>query len=204
MLEQCGVSITGHVKIVDVTTKEVLVDKMNAIHFENFSIALATSLSSGPLIAPTGNGFIYQMAFGNGGTSVSSTGVVTYNPPNVIGIAAQLYNQTYSKVVNNNFSADLDTINNNLVVNHIVGKKYSDIVVSCLLNFGEPTGQQAFDNTADFAGEYVFDEIGLQTINGQLLSHVIFNPFQKSLNRLVSVTYTLRCQTMNPVLKSNS
>lgn len=196
MLESFGIGIKGHIKIIDVVTQEILVDKDNQIHFENFSIALAQSLASGSLNAASSTGFIYSMGFGNGGTSVSSTGVVTYNPPNVIGIAASLYNQTYSKVVNNNFSADLDTINNNIVVNHIVGKAYSDLLISCRLNFGEPAGQDAFDNTSDYSGEYVFDELGILGTTGQLLTHVIFNPIQKSLNRLVDIDYSLRIQTL--------
>jgi hypothetical protein len=88
-----------------------------------------------------------------------------------------------------------------MTVLHTPGKVYSDIVVRCLLDYGEPAGQQAFDNSTNFAGEYVFDELGLKTWNGsvddlRLITHVIFHPVQKSLNRQIQIDYTLRIQTL--------
>jgi hypothetical protein len=41
-----GVHIEGHIKIFDPTTNEVFIDKRNAIHHENFSKALANSISN--------------------------------------------------------------------------------------------------------------------------------------------------------------
>ena len=55
-----SVKIQGHIKIFDPVSNEVFVDKRNAIHYENFSIALANSISN------AGKGFISEMAFGNG------------------------------------------------------------------------------------------------------------------------------------------
>ena len=81
------------------------------------------------------------------------------------------------------------------------GKVYTDILVSCLLDYGEPSGQQAFDNSTDFNGDFVFDELGLKTWNGsatelRLITHVIFHPVQKSLNRQIQIDYTVRIQTL--------
>jgi hypothetical protein len=46
----------------------------------------------------------------------------------------------------------------------------------------------------------VFDELGLRaystTGTGRLLTHVIFHPVQKSLNRLIQVDYTVRIQSL--------
>jgi len=190
--------IEGFVKIHDPNSGEVLVDKKNAIHYENISIAMAQTLSNRDL------GYIYLMAFGNGGSSVDPTGVITYLPPNTTGQNADLYNQTYQKVVDDNSAADTDPTNNKMTVLHTSGNLYTDILVSCLLDYGEPPTQQAFDNSTNFNGEYVFDELGLKSWNGsssnlRLITHVIFHPVQKSLNRQIQIDYTLRIQTLTNI-----
>ena len=68
--------IEGFVKIHDPVSGEVLVDKKNAIHYENMSVAMAQCLADRNL------GYIYQMAFGNCCSSFDPTGVITYLPPN--------------------------------------------------------------------------------------------------------------------------
>jgi hypothetical protein len=190
--------IEGFVKIYDPVTGEVLLDKKNAIHYENISLAMAQTLSDRNV------GYIYEMAFGNGGSSVDPTGVITYLPPNTTGQNADLYNQTYSKVVNDNSAANTDPENNRMTPLHVSGTVYSDILVTCLLDYGEPPEQQAFDNSTNFNGEFVFDELGLKTWNGavdnlRLITHVIFHPVQKSLNRQIQIDYTLRIQTLSNI-----
>ena len=190
--------IEGFVKITDPVTGEVLVDKKNAIHYENISVAMAQSLADRNL------GYIYQMAFGNGGSSVDPTGVITYLPPNTTGQNADLYNQTYQKVVDDNSAADTDPTNNKMTVLHTAGNVYTDILVTCLLDYGEPAEQQAFDNSTNFNGEFVFDELGLKAWNGaadnlRLITHGIFHPVQKSLNRQIQIDYTVRIQTLSNI-----
>ena len=187
--------IEGFVKIHDPKTGEILLDKKNAINYENISVCMANTLSDKT------TGFIYQMAFGNGGSAVDATGVITYLPPNTVGTNASLYNETYTKVVDQNNAANQDPGNNYMTVVHTPGQVYTDIIVTCLLDYGEPSGQQAFDNSTNFNGEYVFDELGLQCWNGSstdllLITHVIFHPVQKSLNRQIQIDYTLRIQTL--------
>lgn len=189
------VTVEGFLKIHDPQSGEIFVDKHNAIHYENMSIALAESLANKNI------GFIYAMAFGNGGSSVDPTGIITYLPPNVTGANADLYNQTYIKVVDGNSPANTDPTRNNLTVLHTSGKVYTDVLTSCLLDFGEPSGQQAFDNSTNFNGEFVFDELGLKSWEGSsdnlmLITHVIFHPVQKSLNRQIQIDYTVRIQTL--------
>ena len=196
MNQHLNLQIKGHVKITDALTGEILVDKDNSIHFENLSVAIAQSLGAGPLESSC-PGFIYTMNFGNGGTTVNSSGIVTYNPPNTVGATAQLYNQTYSKVVNNQFAADLDVTNNNITYNHVPGKAYSDVVIICRLDYGEPSNQLPFDNSNYIKSTYAFDELGLFSYSGQLLTHVIFSPLIKSLNRLIDIAYTLRVSTLS-------
>lgn len=192
---QIPAMIQGFVKIYDPVTQEVFVDKKNAIHYENISESMAQTLANKNL------GYIYQMAFGNGGSSVDPTGVITYLPPNTVGQNANLYNETYAKVVDDSSAANTDPSRNKLTVLHTPGNVYTDILVSCLLDYGEPPGQQAFDNSSNSDGEFVFDELGLKTWNGatdnlRLITHVIFHPVQKSLNRQIQIDYTVRIQTL--------
>ena len=189
-----GVHFEGHIKIFDPETKEVFIDKRNAIHYENMSIAMVQSLSN------QGQGTVYQMVFGTGGTTVDPTGLITYLTPNTIGVNSSLYNQTYKKVVDQNATENVDPVRNKMEVRHISGATYSDILISCLLDYGEPLDQQAFDNSVDMNGNFVFDELGLVSYNpngtGKLLTHVVFHPVQKSLNRLLQVDYTIRVQSL--------
>jgi len=133
--------VEGFLKIYDPNNGEIFVDKKNAINYENMSVAIADTLSS------RGYGEIYQMAFGNGGASVDQTGVITYLPPNVTGQNAALYNQTYAKIVDDTSVFNLDPTRNKMTVLHTTGTVYSDILVQCLLDYGEPAGQAAFDNS---------------------------------------------------------
>lgn len=191
--------IEGHIKIFDPQTGEIFVNKRNAIHYENMSIALAESLSN------SGQGYIYEMSFGNGGTTVDPTGIITYLTPNTVGTNSSLYNQTYTKVVDDRSAANLDPIRNKIETRHMTGTSYTDIVVSCLLDYGEPAEQEAFDNAADINNTYTFDELGLKgydpdnvpSLTGKLLTHVIFHPVQKSLNRLIQIDYTVRIQSLS-------
>lgn len=192
--ETGGFHFEGHIKIFDPSTKEVFIDKRNAIHYENMSVAMVQSLSN------QGQGTVYQMAFGSGGTIVDPTGLITYLTPNTIGVNSSLYNQTYVKVVDQNATENADPARNLMQIRHVSGATYSDILISCLLDYGEPLEQQAFDNSVDMNGNFVFDELGLISYNpsgtGKLLTHVVFHPVQKSLNRLLQIDYTIRVQSL--------
>ena len=192
--ETGGVHFEGHIKIFDPETNEVYIDKRNAIHYENMSVAMVQSLSN------QGLGTVYQMVFGSGGTIVDPTGLITYLTPNTIGVNSSLYNQTYTKIVDQNATENVDPIRNKMEVRHISGATYSDILISCLLDYGEPLNQSAFDNSVDMDSDFVFDELGLKSYNpngdGKLLTHVVFHPVQKSLNRLLQIDYTIRIQSL--------
>jgi hypothetical protein len=194
--ENTGIHIEGHIKIWDPKSGNVYINKRNAIHYENMSIALANSLTN------SGNGFVYEMVFGNGGTAVDPTGIITYLTPNSTGSNASLYNQQFNKVVNQNSSNNTDPSRNYIEVRHVTGTNYSDIFVTCLLDYGDgnTSGQLAFDNATDNTSPFVFDELGLKSYsssgNSLLLTHVIFHPVQKSLNRLIQIDYTVRIQSL--------
>ena len=204
--EQAGMYIRGHIKISDPETGEVFVDKPNAIHYENMSEAIAYSLSN------KGRNFIYEMHFGNGGTTVDPTGVINYLPPNVKTQNSDLYNPSFYKNVDNTSSKNADPSRNKLEIRHVSGTVYSDILITCLLDYGEPNlaspgnligeTQSPFDNSQTLDGGFVFDELGLKGYTdagdglGKLLTHVIFHPVQKSSNRLIQIEYTVRIQTI--------
>lgn len=200
---QYTLKIEGFLKVYDPNNGEIFVDKKNAIHYENISEAIADTLSN------RGYGGIYKMAFGNGGSSVDATGIITYLPPNTVGQNASLYNQTYAKVVNDSSILNTDPSRNKMVVSHVPGKIYTDIQVSCLLDYGEPPGQTAFDNGTQTDSSFTFDEMGLLAGYGldlagneqtKLLTHVVFHPVQKSLNRQIQIDYTVRIQSLTNVV----
>ena len=190
-----GIHIEGHIKIFDPVSNEIYINKRNAIHYENMSIALASSLAN-----ITTGGFIYQMDFGNGGTAIDPTGIITYLTPNTSGVNASLYNKTYYKVVDPTSGTNVDVTRNFTEVRHVTGTNYTDIFVTCLLDYGDPNGQTAFDNVNGTNSTYTFDELGLRsystTGDSLLLTHVIFHPVLKSLNRLIQIDYTVRIQSL--------
>jgi hypothetical protein len=117
--ETGGFHFEGHIKIFDPETKEVFIDKRNAIHYENMSVAMVNALSN------QGFGTIYEMSFGSGGTIVDPTGLISYLTPNTIGVNSSLYNQTYTKVVDQTFEGAVNRLTtiakNNVVFDETMG-----------------------------------------------------------------------------------
>ena len=145
------------------------------------------------------------MHFGNGGTSIDPTGVINYVPSNINTSNSNLYNPTFAKIVDNTSALNADPTRNKMEIRHVPGRVYTDIVISCLLDYGEPPGQEAFDNSTQTDSNFVFDELGLLANYGtdangdvitRLLTHVIFHPVQKSLNRQIQIDYTVRIQSL--------
>jgi len=181
----------GHVLITDSVSGEVILDKKNAIHFENFAEAIALCMANRP------KGNIHEMVFGNGGSTVDGTGELTYFLPNTTGQDSTLYNPTYSKVVDDNSPLNADKTKNNIRVQHTQNTTFADILITCTLDYGEPSDQDITDDAVNMSGKYIFDEIGIRSFdtatgNGRLLTHVIFHPVQKSRNRSFEILYTIR------------
>lgn len=201
-----GISVKGSIKITDVTDNNhpvVLVEKNNQINYEAISEAIASSFSN------QGSGTIFQMVFGNGAASVDATGLITYLPPNVTGLNAALYNQTFQKIVDGSLISNTDPTRNKMTISHVAGKLYTDILVQCLLDYGEPDGQSAFDNATATDTAFTFDELGLTAQYGtdgtgtpvtKLISHVVFHPIQKSLNRQIQIDYTIRIAAITSLI----
>jgi hypothetical protein len=199
MINTLGFDIKGFIKITDLTTNEIIVEKNNQVHYENLSESLANTLAN------RGKGQIFTMGFGNGGSSVNQTGTISYLPPNVVGQNAALYNQTYSKIVDDTSVLNTNSTQNKMSVLHTSGKVYTDILIQCILDYGEPAGQPAFDNNIQTESQFTFDELGLIATYGtdaeglartRLLTHVVFHPIQKALNRQYQIDYTIRIQSI--------
>lgn len=162
--------------------------QQNQIHPENISFAVALQLGN------KDSGPIKSMVFGSGGSVVNGVGNVTYLSKNIVGSTATLYSQTYEKIVDDSNISNADPLNNKMEVFHVDGNIFSDLVVTCTLELSEPNGQSFLDNTPNTEDDFVFDEIGLKSYDDKLISHVIFSPIQKSLNRRIVIKYTIRTQ----------
>lgn len=208
--DTAGINVSGHILIRDKETGKELVNKRNAIHYGNMAYIVAQALrgykaNSTGATAERNDAFVHFMAFGNGATSVDTSGRIVYKTPRVTEAyesGANLYSRTYSKIISDS-SNNSDPDNNYVEV--IPGASYTDIKVVCTLSYGEPGDQDVFDSSTTNEGNYVFDELALFThptdmtvdepINtSTMLTHVIFHPVQKSSNRVIEVIYTVRVQ----------
>ncbi len=189
-IEKTMIGVEGHITIWDPESGEVLTKRRNAVNFENMSVALANLLANEA--GSTGSHHIGTMRFGNAGTTIDGLGAVTYKATNTTLSSGVLYNQTLSKVVDEAVSG---SALNSVEAVHTSTNLYSDVVVTCTLDYGEPAGQDATDTATNMDGTYVFDELALFSANDDLLTHVIFHPVQKSANRKIQVIYTLRLRT---------
>lgn len=207
-METTGFSAHGWVKITDTDTGEVLVEQDNAIHLGNLSAAIVMALCSDD------NGHIRYMAFGNGGTRITSNGDILYRTPNVSNIRKvtdSLYNELFKKEIVFDGDNEVNPIFSN--------STYSDLKALVTLNEIESgLSQQPFDradslnrNSIDGSltshdEDAVFDELSLYVgppfISGLLsdsnealmITHLIFNPIQKAANRGLQIEYTIRIQ----------
>lgn len=184
------IGIEGHIKIWDPESGEVLVRRRNAINYENMSIAIASLLANES--GNTGTHQIATMRFGNGGTTIDGLGTVTYKATNTNSASGALYNQTFSKAVDEAVSG---SASNSTEISHTSPNTYTDVITTCTLDFDSVTGEDDTDTATSMNGTYVFDELAIYSGNNDLLTHVIFHPVQKSKNRKIQVIYTLRIRS---------
>jgi hypothetical protein len=184
-----NVSLEGHIKIIDLDSGEVIVNKRNAVNKETASFMLAYTLSGVSEHATQRSYQISELVLGNGGTVVDATGNVIFKGTNTTSVASQLHNETYSKYVSHNVDEDSA---NNIAVVHTPGVPHSDIVITATLDYHEPISQDETDTADSISGTYVFNELGLRSQTGKLMTHVVFHPVQKSANRKLQIVYTVR------------
>jgi len=168
MKESLPIVVEGHVHIED-DLGNVLLDKKNAVHPQNMARVISRALSN------EHNFYIYRIAYGNGGTVVDPTGLVTFKTPND-GLSpdlqewrSRLYNETYSEIIddsNSNIGIDPGSSGTTsrpgggsnpsgdpATVEHVSGPGVrsqelgviSQVVVSSTINPTEPTGQLSSD-----------------------------------------------------------
>jgi hypothetical protein len=190
--ENSNVKVEGHVIIKDVDSGEVLLDKYNAINFQNFAYAVAKAMADQTNSSSEGYN-ISKLAFGYGGTTIDANGNVTYKDAKVDGGAVTgLYNASKDNSVSP--VVDLQVAVTSFTCNNATNQPYTDLECKTVLDYAFPADATATDNASDFdtAGNFVFDEIGLMTEAGTYLTHLIFHPIQKSKNRKLEILYTLR------------
>lgn len=165
-------AVHGHVSIIDDHGQTIL-DKSNAIHPQNMSRVIARALAN------EANAGIYRIAFGNAGTIIDATGTVSFRTPNDGNLPdtsnweSRLYREVYSEIIDDS-SALLGTgvgtvlgdaaISPTGVVSIELPTLKSQVILTCVLNRGEPSGQvtSSLSTSADIT-DFVFDEIGLFT-----------------------------------------
>lgn len=202
MKDNSGLGVTGHLKIkswdvdsgghrIDEITH---VDKKNAIHDGNMVFAIAKAMIG----QDSANTFsIGWIAFGDGGSEIAETGTVTYRPTNTQNNRnelADLHQRVYQKKIDDEgFTMEVSPI--------IYNRAIADINTNIVLQQGEPFGQLPMDNAVEFSDRFVFDELGFFTNtdsidDSYMLTHIVFHPIQKSLNRVLEIDYTIRFEIL--------
>lgn len=187
LIEKSNVNVEGHVVILDADTREVLLDKYNAINFQNVALAVARLLANQ---TTDGKGhFIASLAFGNGGTVIDANGNIEYKSAKVDGSTGSLYSPSPDGS-GGNYTKEITSFE----IVDATNQPYTDLVCHVVLGYDEPADALDLDNATDFEdpASYVFDEIALVTDYGDFLTHLIFHPIQKSKNRKLEIFYTLR------------
>ena len=185
--EQSNISVDGHCLTKDADTGEILLDKHNAINFQNFAFAVSNLLAN--KTENSNQFFIDKIAFGYGGTSIDANGNITYKNPKVDGVNGALYNPLLDGS-SNAYTKQVSSID----VNDAESNPYSDITVKVILDYDEPTTAPTLDNAQNFdhPDSWVIDEIALVTESGYNLTHLVFHPIQKAKNRKIEILYSLR------------
>lgn len=197
--ETFNINVSGHVRVSDRKTAEILVDEYNAIHPANMATALARGLSN------AANFQIFKLKLGNRGTTINGSQQIVFNPPKTSLVTDDLYNPTYVEIVDDS-NAGVG-VGNSVTFTNIPSSPNTRVIVTCVISSNE-----AFDNAEDTnnsgqisggdgVSPFFFDELGLFTeqtggtlLDGTgelMLSHLIFSPIEHTGNRELVIVYTL-------------
>jgi hypothetical protein len=200
-LENVSVHFKNLVKMTNKETGKILVNKLNAIHPQNMARVIARGLAG-----EEGHN-IYKVALGNGGTYVDSGGIIRFNNPNTTGIEATLFNQTYEEVVYNqggNSTYSTASLTDLTSIVHILMTLTSDEPADQWLTDANGSDTLTNPEDPDAGYAYQFDELGCFAMNPEydaqnpsaapewlLLTHIIFQPIDKTENRQIELSYDL-------------
>lgn len=207
------VTIEGHVIIKDGDTGEILVNKKNAIHPKNMATAIARGLSH------SANWSIFKLKLGNQGTYIDSSQQIVFRPPNTTGDTADLYNQTYVEVVDDDDVEISGFAGNSVTFTNIPATTNTRVIITAVISANEainrptdeadsatPTDPNIIENpdvvaTLDPNSQFFFDELGLYTketsgtlldgVGELMLSHLIFSPIEHTGSRELTIIYSL-------------
>lgn len=157
-----NVNIKGHCKIVD-DNHNIILDQSNAVHPAN----MARIISRG--LAGEQNHWISSLKLGDMGSYPTDDGIIHRSPndglePDYNGWQSSLYNQTYTKYIDNSNLTirNIESANSNFGLSNTdplfnagtINSNNSSIEINLLLDSDEPFHQQD-------GGVYVFDELAL-------------------------------------------
>ena len=110
--------------------------------------------------------------------------------PNITGVGG-LYNQTYSEQIDP--LSETTPASNGVVSRQLATPKTSSIIECTVeLDSSEPNGQYSLDGqNTNTDSTFSFDELGLFSHDGLMLTHIIFEPITKTANRGIVITYTV-------------
>lgn len=194
MLDNLPISVKGHVHVAD-DLGNILVDKSNAVHPQNMARVIARALANEDnfnihRIAFGNGGTQTDAAF-----TITYNTPNDGQPPDVRTWDSRLYNETYSEIIDDSVTPSSllgtdpgsagpnagtrpgggsDPSGDPASIPHVSGPGVrsnelgltSEVVVTAVLNPGEPTGQFADDElgpSEDTESSFTFDEIGLYT-----------------------------------------
>ena len=183
-----GLDISGYVKITDAKTGEIIFSGCNDIHNQNMARVIARGL------AHESDSYIHSIRLGNGGTHILPDLSYQFLPPNVVAINADLYNTTYTEIIDDVNSGS--GAGNSVISSPAPTPSISSLVVNTIeLSSIEPAGQPAAEGiNLDPEAPFVFDELGLFSGDGLLLTHIIFSPREKTAASSFIIEYTLTIQ----------
>ena len=180
--ERARIGIRGRIAVSDPDTGRTILETGNDVHRENMACALAAAMTN------TRDGFVSKLVFGDGGSFSGSAGGMTYRDPNVAGYEAALHNKIYEKIVDY-APGPAGSGETHTRVSHDPGSGTASIRIMCVLEGNEPGAGEG--NSGNAKNDFVFDEIGVVSRQGRLLTHSTFQPIRKLESRRIRIEYTL-------------